>query len=98
MLRDAKGLHGFILHASDGVIGTVDEILFDDANWTVRYLIVDTGAWLSARKVLISPLSFGTLDWQGQVLNINLTRNQIKDSPSVETDEPVSRQRWHSNP
>ena len=96
MLRDVKGLHGSTIHALDGEIGRVDEILFDDEHWTVRYLIVDTGGWLSGRKVLISPIAFGFPDWEHQMLGVNLTREQIRNSPDVDTDKPVSRQ-WEMN-
>lgn len=92
MLREVKGLHGATIHALDGEIGRVDEILFDDKHWTVRYLIVDTGKWLSGRKVLISPMAFGRLNWEANTFDINLTRDQIENSPGVETNEPVSRQ------
>ena len=87
-----KKLHGFTLQALDGEVGSVDELLFDDEYWTVRYLIVDTGSWLVGRKVLISPLALGALDWEQKTLQVNLTREQIEKSPGVEADQPVSRQ------
>jgi sporulation protein YlmC with PRC-barrel domain len=96
MLREVKALHGSKIHALDGEIGRVDEILFDDEHWTVRYLVVETGSWLFGRKVLISPLAFGQLDLDHHTLNINLTREQIEKSPGVETDRPVSRQ-WEED-
>ncbi len=96
MLVEIKELHGFKIHASDGEIGRVDDILFDDEHWTVRYLVVNTGGWLSDRKVLISPISFGGLVWDQRIINLKLTREQIENSPGVETDEPVSRQ-WERN-
>jgi len=73
-------------------VGHVDEVLFDDQQWTVRYLIVVTGHWLNSRKVLISPLAFGAPDWYGRMLNVNLTLDQVGDSPDVDSDKPVSRQ------
>jgi len=48
-------LYGDKLAASDGEIGQVKDFYFDDQNWVMRYLVVDTGSWLSGRKVLISP-------------------------------------------
>jgi sporulation protein YlmC with PRC-barrel domain len=92
VLSEVKRLHELTLHALDGEVGRVDEILFDDRHRTVRYLIVETGDWLFGRKMLISPLAFGLLDWEKQTLNLNLTREQIENSPSVGTDKPVSRQ------
>lgn len=32
------------------------------ANWAVRWLIVDTGAWLPGRKVLLPPSALGKPD------------------------------------
>jgi hypothetical protein len=59
MLQSIKQLYGETLRASDGEIGHVKNFYFDDHNWAVRYVIVDTGAWLSGRLVLISPHAFG---------------------------------------
>ena len=96
MLKEVKNLHGWTIHATDGEIGKIDELLFDDEKWTVRYAIVETGSWFAARKVLLSPLSFGTLDWELKTLNVNLTREKIQNCPNVTADEPVSRQ-WETS-
>jgi hypothetical protein len=92
MLRSIKPLYGNKLAASDGEIGHVKDFYFDDQNWAVRYVVADTGSWLSGRKVLISPHAFGSLHQAGKLLQVNLTRKQIEDSPSIESHKPVSRQ------
>ena len=53
MMRKVKDLRGYAIRATDGVIGRVDDFYFDDEHWGIRYLVVDTGTWLSGRKVLI---------------------------------------------
>ena len=55
MLRSTNKLHGCAIHATDGDLGKVDEFFFDVLNWTIRYLVVDTGTWLTGRRVLLSP-------------------------------------------
>ena len=92
MLRSIKQLYGDKLGASDGDIGQVKDFYFDDQNWAIRYLVVDTGSWLTGRQVLLSPHSLGRLDQAEKVLRVNLTRKQIEDSPSIESHKPVSRQ------
>jgi sporulation protein YlmC with PRC-barrel domain len=92
MLRSIKQLYGDKLGASDGDIGHVKDFYFNDQNWAVRYLVVDTGSWLPGRQVLITPHSCGRLQLAGKVLLVNLTRKQIEDSPSIEEHKPVSRQ------
>jgi sporulation protein YlmC with PRC-barrel domain len=92
MLRSIKQLYGDKLGASDGDIGHVKDFYFDDHNWAVRYVVADTGTWLTSRQVLLSPHAFGSLDQAGKVLRVNLTRKQIEHSPSIESHKPVSRQ------
>jgi hypothetical protein len=92
MLQSIKQLHGNKLGASDGDIGQVKDFYFDDQNWLVRYLVADTGSWLSGRQVLLSPHAIGSLHQAGKVLRVTLTRKKIEDSPTIETHKPVSRQ------
>ena len=92
MMQRIKQLYGDKLGASDGELGHVKDFYFDDRNWAVRYLVVDTGTWLTSRQVLLSPHAFGSLDLAGKVLAVNLTRRQIEGSPSIECHKPVSRQ------
>jgi len=89
MLINAKNLKGAAIIARDGAIGEIDDLYFDDEKWTVRYLVVDAGSWLFSRKVLISPISIEKAE-EGRVF-VNLTRDQVKDSPDIDTQMPVSR-------
>jgi uncharacterized protein YrrD len=92
MLHSIQQRYGEKLRATDGEIGHVRDFYFDDKTWTVRYLVADTGHWLAGRLVLISPQSFGHLYPDGKVLLVNLTRQQIEASPSIDAHKPVSRQ------
>jgi uncharacterized protein YrrD len=92
MLRTLKELQGYALRATDGDVGTVKDFYFDDDRWVVRYLVVETGTWLSSRQVLISPVSIGTPNHDDKVLPVSITREQVKNSPDIDTDKPVSRQ------
>jgi hypothetical protein len=92
MLRALNDLKGYSLLATDGPIGHVADALFDDRQWAVRYLVVDTGTWLSGRRVLISPMSLGHPDWMLQQLPISMTKARVERSPDVDTKQPVSRQ------
>ncbi|MEO8186195.1 MAG: PRC-barrel domain-containing protein, partial [Burkholderiaceae bacterium] len=55
-------------------------------------MVVETGGWLSGRKVLISPNSVSKVTWDDEVIHVNLTQQQVRNSPSIDTDKPVSRQ------
>lgn len=92
MRRSLNDLDGYIVRAKDGDIGTVCEFYFDDESWTIRYVIVDTGGWLSGRKVLLSPAAFDTPNWESRTFPVKLTKEQVQNSPSIDTAKPVSRQ------
>ena len=92
MLQNTKDLYGMQLAASDGSIGHVKDFYFDDKSWVLRYLVVDTGSWLTGRLVLLAPHAFGDLDLSERILHVNLTKAQIEKSPSIESHKPVSRQ------
>lgn len=92
MLRNLKALKGFAIHAIDGDIGTVKDFYFDDEKWVVRYLIIETGTWLSSRKVLLSPMAIKYLNLDNKTLSVAITMEQVQNSPTIDTDKPVSRQ------
>jgi len=92
MLWNASAINGYAISASDGRIGTVVDFLFDDASWMVRWLVVDTGKWLTGRKVLLPPSVLGHPDVDAREFTVRLTKQQVKDSPEIECDRPVSRQ------
>lgn len=92
MKRNINSLIGFTIGATDGEIGEVTDFYFDDKTWTIRYLVVKTGSWLFGRKVLLSPKALLAPDWENEVFPVNLTMEQVKGSPDIDTEMPVSRQ------
>ena len=92
MLFKTKQLESYKLKAKDGEIGRVKEFYFDDNYWAVRYLVADTGNWLTGRKVLISPYSLGSINEEEENIEVNLNVKQIEESPALDSDRPVSRQ------
>jgi hypothetical protein len=92
MLLNLKKICGHKLSATDGDIGHIKDFYFDDKTWAVRYLVADTGSWLTGRQVLLSPYALGRFDQDGKILPVCLTKKQIENSPPIETHRPVSRQ------
>ena len=92
MLIQAKSLNGYNLQSIDKKIGNVKEFYFDDHHWTIRYLVADTGDWLTGRQVLISPYALEAVNKAKQYIAISLTKMQIEASPSLNSNSPVSRQ------
>jgi hypothetical protein len=92
MLHDLNSLTGSSLIATDGEMGSVRNFLFDDISWTIRYLIVDVGTWHQRRNVVLPITAIEQPDWAKRIFHVQLTREQVRDSPDVDTEKPVSRQ------
>jgi hypothetical protein len=92
MLKRISHLTKFTLAATDGDIGTCRDFLFDDRDWVVRYLVAQTGGWLTGRKVLVSPASLGEPSWTSERFPLRLTRQQVEQCPALDEHAPVSRE------
>ncbi len=93
MLRSIRNLEGFAVCARDGLIGTVRSFLFDSRSWIIRYLVGRSGTWLSGREVLIAATVLQRPDWRGRFFFVDLAREQVMNSPAVDAEAPVSRER-----
>jgi len=99
MLRSVQSLLGYTILATDGEIGSVTDLYFDDDTWEIRYAVIETGTWMSRHKVLLSPVVFTKTRLKDTKIATLLSREQVEKSPDIETDRPVSRQneiRLHS--
>lgn len=92
MLRSIKEVQGYKIHASDGPIGSVEQFFFDDQTWMIRYAVVNTGSWLLGREVLITPSAFLQPNWNDRSFPLKLMKDQIRNSPQIDTQKPISRQ------
>lgn len=92
VLRRAKDLMNLKVQAQDGDAGHLDDLYFDERDWTVRYIVVDTGPWILGRRVLVAPDAFLPLHWEKQIIPVQLTREQIEGSPDVDLSRPVSEE------
>ena len=92
MLWNSSALTGYAIQAIDGNIGSVSDVLFEDVKFCMRWLVVDTGNWLPGRKVLLPVSALGHPDRELRLFPVKLTMQQVRDSPDIDTDMPVSRQ------
>ncbi|MDL4841908.1 PRC-barrel domain-containing protein [Aquibacillus rhizosphaerae] len=91
MLHFSNRIQEFKVQATDDELGKVKDIYFDEDNWVVRYLVVDTKKWLPGRKVLVSPISFDYVDYDNSKVAIFESKDSIKNSPTIDEKKPVSR-------
>lgn len=92
MLEKTQKLYGYTIKAEDGEAGEVVSMLFDDRDWSINYLVVDTGSWLAGRRVLLSTEAVKQVSWKNDLVISDVTKKKIKDSPTINLDKPISEQ------
>jgi hypothetical protein len=90
-LRSVAEITGYHIHAKDGDIGHISDVLLEDADWSIHYLTVDTSNWLGGKKVLISPRSVKTIDWAERTVGLDVDRARVENSPAYESAALVDR-------
>jgi sporulation protein YlmC with PRC-barrel domain len=86
MERKARAFCRKPVLATDGPAGTVTDVYFDDARWSVRYFVVDTGHPMPRREVLVAPAHAAP---EGPPLRVRLSRLELARCPAADEDKPV---------
>lgn len=90
-LQSLEDVTGYHIHATDGQIGHLDDLIVDDQNWAIRYIVVDTRNWLPGKKVLVSPHWIKKVSWADSEVYVDLSREAVRSSPEFDHDAPVNR-------
>jgi hypothetical protein len=91
-LRSQRELLGYHIHGSDGVVGHLEDIIADDTRWTIRYMVVDSGKWLPAKKVLLAPQWLSEIRYAEREVHVAQTREKILSCPEFLPGAPVNRE------
>ena len=91
-LRSVAAVGRYVIRASDGDLGHVDDVLFDDLSWAVRYLVVDTSNWWFGKHVLVAPEWISEISWRDRSVSVSVTRQSLKSAPHYDRAQHVDRQ------
>ena len=91
-LRSTEHVVGYSIGATDGNLGHVEDFLFDDSNWAIRYLVVDTTNWWFGRHVIVAPEWITEISWGRRTVNVNISRETIKSAPKYDRAAHIDRQ------
>ena len=98
-LRSVAEVHGYHIHATDGDIGHIEDLVVEDSGWGSRYWIFDTRNWWAGQHVLISPYAVREIRWGERQMRVDVLRDTIKASPLWETSvselDPAYEGRLH---
>ena len=83
---------GYHIHAADGEIGHVDELLVDEETWAIRYFVVNTSDWWVGHKVLLAPTWITSIEWSGERVSVALTRESVRNAPAFDSISALNLQ------
>ena len=86
-LMSSSDLNGFHIQATDGEIGHVDDVLVDEDDWNIRYVVLDTSNWIGGRSVVISPRVLKSVDMPDRVVRVDVARDDVRRSPELDSIE-----------
>jgi hypothetical protein len=89
-LRSANEVKGYHIRAQDGEIGHVEDFLYDDKDWAIHYLVVDTRNWWPGKKVLVPPALIGAIHWEDRTLDAEVAREDIRQAPAFDPSQPMT--------
>ena len=89
-LIDSQQFNHFKVLCSDGELGHIKDFYFDEDWFFLRYLIVDTSLFLMRHLVLVSPISFDYIDPDKEEIHLNLSKQELENSPPFGQQETVS--------
>lgn len=89
-LRSSAEVTGYRVQATDGEIGHIEDLVFDDQDWIVRYVEVDTRNWLPGKKVLVPTGRITQIDWHNQSVSMSLTRHAIQSAPPYDPSQLIT--------
>lgn len=85
---DDQDIVGHGLYSGDEKVGSVDDILVDD-NGSFRYFVVNTGAWIFGKKVLL-PIGRARISSSDRRIYVdNITKEQVENLPEYNSDMTV---------
>jgi hypothetical protein len=106
----AEDIRGSKLYGLEGEkLGKIDDVIFDHGTGLIRYVVVDTGGWLSTKKFIVPADRLRPSTEHDDDFAVNLTKAQVESFPpysetDLESDEQWSdyegryRSKWESDP
>lgn len=89
-VRSTDEMTGYQLHARDGGIGHIEDFLYEEGDWAIHYLVVDTRNWWPGKKVLIPPSWIGGISWEARTIDVEASREDIRQAPEYDPARPIT--------
>jgi len=90
-LRSVRDFRHYTIHATDGEIGHVDDVLIEPRTWAVRYVVVDTRRWWPGARILLAPEWVNYVSWVERSVHVSIDRTTIRTAPPYDRTRAIDR-------
>jgi|SRR5579862_4127734 len=90
--EDIRGSHLYGL--DDDKLGKIEDVIFDHSSGDIRYVVVDTGGWLSSKKFIVPAEGIHGSAKHENDFQADLTKKQIESFPPYHEADLESENHW----
>lgn len=90
-LRSCREVSGYAVDAEDSRFGHVDDFLFEEGTWVIRYLLVEAKGFFPSAPLLVAPKWVRRIDWISRSVQVDLSIKAIRESPKLKPNVPIAR-------
>lgn len=92
-LDDVRGSHLYGLN--DEKLGKIDDVVFDHSSGEIRYVVVDTGGWLSSKKFVVPADRIRPSANHEDDFSVDLSKQQVESFPAYNEKDMESEDKWN---
>ena len=89
---DIRGSHLYGLN--DEKLGKIDDVIFDHSTGNIRYVVVETGGWLSTKKFLVPAEGLRASAKHENDFEASLDKRQVESFPPYNASDLESESKW----
>ena len=90
--EDIRGSH--LYGTNDEKLGKIDDVIFDHSSGSIRYVVVDTGGWLTTKKFLVPADRLRVSAKHTDDFEASLDKRQIESFPPYNESDLNSDSKW----
>src|SRR5579872_5956370 len=79
---------------NDEKLGKIDDVIFDHSTGDIRYVVVDTGGWLSTKKFLVPAEGLRASAKHENDFQASLDKRQVESFPPYNESDLESESKW----
>jgi sporulation protein YlmC with PRC-barrel domain len=79
---------------NDEKLGKIDDVIFDHSDGSIRYVVVDTGGWLSTKQFIVPADRLRASKEHDNDFAVDLTKEQVESFPPYKETDLESDEQW----